>query len=58
LPWISWGGTSQIFTAIIFGFLLTISAENQAELVKQDSAVTTDEEDYPEEEIVYPNFEN
>ncbi len=31
LPWISWGGTSQIFTAIIFGLILSVSKENNLE---------------------------
>jgi cell division protein FtsW len=54
LPWISWGGTSQIFTAIVFGFLLSISAENQAEMLKQDTEEPGEEEDYSEEEIEFP----
>ena len=52
LPWISWGGTSQIFTAIVFGFLLSISAENQAELLKQDTSEQVEEDDYTEDGIV------
>lgn len=56
LPWISWGGTSQIFTAIVFGFLLSVSAENQAELLRQDAPSPAEEEDYDEDEIVL-NFE-
>jgi len=31
LPWISWGGTSQIFTAFTFGLLLSVSSENDEE---------------------------
>ncbi|MEI7829891.1 MAG: FtsW/RodA/SpoVE family cell cycle protein [Prolixibacteraceae bacterium] len=54
LPWISWGGTSQIFTAIVFGFLLSISAENQAEMLKQDTDEPGEEDDYSEEEIEFP----
>lgn len=27
LPWVSWGGTSQIFTALTFGLLLSVSSE-------------------------------
>ncbi len=57
LPWISWGGTSQIFTAIIFGFLLSISAENQSELLKQD-AIEQEEEELSEEELLVSNIEN
>jgi cell division protein FtsW len=52
LPWISWGGTSQIFTAIVFGFLLSVSAENQAELLRQDAPPEVEEDDYDEDEIV------
>jgi cell division protein FtsW len=52
LPWISWGGTSQIFTAIVFGFLLSISAENQSGLLKQDAAEKVEDEDYMDDEIV------
>jgi cell division protein FtsW len=57
LPWISWGGTSQIFTAIIFGFLLSISAENQSELLKQDT-LEQEEEELSEEELLVSNIEN
>jgi cell division protein FtsW len=52
LPWISWGGTSQVFTAIIFGFLLSISAENHSELQKQQVHEKEEEEDYAEEDIL------
>jgi len=52
LPWISWGGTSQIFTAIVFGFLLSISAENQSELLRQDTVERVDDEDYTDDDIV------
>jgi cell division protein FtsW len=57
LPWISWGGTSQIFTAFIFGFLLSISAENQAELAKQEPVETKEEDDFSEEELFMSNIE-
>jgi len=59
LPWISWGGTSQVFTALIFGFLLSISAENQAEMFKQDDVSESDEDDeFAEEEILLSNIEH
>jgi len=58
LPWISWGGTSQIFTAIIFGFLLSISAENQSEMLKQEPAVVHEEEDFQDEEFILSNTED
>jgi cell division protein FtsW len=31
LPWISWGGTSQLFTAFTFGLLLSVSSETDEE---------------------------
>jgi len=31
LPWISWGGTSQLFTAFTFGLLLSVSSETDGE---------------------------
>jgi cell division protein FtsW len=31
LPWISWGGTSQVFTALTFGLLLSVSSETDQE---------------------------
>jgi len=59
LPWISWGGTSQVFTAFIFGFLLSISAENQAEMFKQDDvSEQSDDDDFSEEEILLSNLEH
>ncbi|MCK9639946.1 MAG: FtsW/RodA/SpoVE family cell cycle protein [Prolixibacteraceae bacterium] len=59
LPWISWGGTSQVFTAFIFGFLLSISAENQAEMFKQDDVIEAgDDDDFSEEEILLSNIEH
>ncbi|MCK9413519.1 MAG: FtsW/RodA/SpoVE family cell cycle protein [Prolixibacteraceae bacterium] len=59
LPWISWGGTSQVFTAFIFGFLLSISAENQAEMFKQDDVTESGEDDdFSEEEILLSNLEH
>lgn len=58
LPWISWGGTSQIFTAVIFGFLLSISAENQAELLRQVAVEEDTEEDFEDEEMLLTNLEH
>jgi len=57
LPWISWGGTSQIFTAFIFGFLLSISAENQAELLAPPPEEPVADEDFEEEELYFSNIE-
>ncbi len=59
LPWISWGGTSQVFTAFIFGFLLSISAENQSEMLKQDDiSEQSEDDDFSEEEILLSNLEH
>ena len=59
LPWISWGGTSQVFTAFIFGFLLSISAENQSEMLKQDDILEQNgDDDFSEEEILLSNLEH
>ena len=52
LPWVSWGGTSQVFTAVIFGFLLSVSAENQAEMLNQDTVAEREEDEYAEDDIV------
>lgn len=52
LPWISWGGTSQLFTAVIFGFILCVSADNQSEILKQETTGLVEEEDYQDDEIV------
>lgn len=50
LPWVSWGGTSQVFTALTFGLILSVSSETD-ELAKQEveenfhpEAVLTDED--------------
>jgi cell division protein FtsW len=57
LPWISWGGTSQLFTAVIFGFLLSVSAENQAGIAKQETSPPVEEDEFPEEEYSL-NYDN
>lgn len=35
LPWVSWGGTSQLFTALTFGLLLSVSSEIDANAQKE-----------------------
>lgn len=35
LPWVSWGGTSQVFTALTFGLILSVSSETD-EQAKQE----------------------
>ncbi len=57
LPWISWGGTSQIFTAFIFGFLLSISAENQAELLVPQPVEPLEDDEFEEEDLYFSNIE-
>ncbi len=53
LPWISLGGTSQLFTALIFGFILSVSAENQSELLKQEDAEVEKMEEFSEEDFEF-----
>ena len=52
LPWISWGGTSQLFTAITFGLLLSVSSEIDSQ---DENAGSEDdfniEEEIPEDEL-------
>ena len=57
LPWVSWGGTSQLFTAVIFGFLLSVSAENESEMLKQDTIEQNEDEEFLDEEYLLPNIE-
>jgi cell division protein FtsW len=35
LPWVSWGGTSQVFTALTFGLLLSVSSETDQEAQRE-----------------------
>lgn len=56
LPWISWGGTSQLFTAIIFGLILSVSAESQAGIAQIDKEEDPGEDDSWEDDILL-NFE-
>lgn len=35
LPWVSWGGTSQVFTALSFGLILSVSSETD-QMSKQE----------------------
>jgi cell division protein FtsW len=44
---VSWGGTSQLFTAIAFGFLFKVSAENKAEALTEfkENDLSEDETD-------------
>ena len=46
LPWVSWGGTSQLFTAITFGLLLSVSSEidSQDETAEGEDDFNTEDE--------------
>ena len=49
LPWVSWGGTSQLFTAITFGLLLSVSSEVDSETANE----VVEEDDFnPDEPII------
>jgi cell division protein FtsW len=52
LPWVSWGGTSQLFTAITFGLLLSVSSENDLEAQKEVEENTVANDELPDEDIV------
>ena len=52
LPWISWGGTSQVFTAISFGLLLSVSSETDLDVQKEVENNFSSEEVLPEEDIL------
>lgn len=48
LPWVSWGGTSQLFTALTFGLLLSVSAEIDRDALKgegdfKEAEISSDE---------------
>ncbi len=57
LPWVSWGGTSQVFTAIAFGLLLSVSAENDLENKKEVENNFHPEAELPDEDILLTNCE-
>jgi len=48
LPWVSYGGTAMLFTAISFGCILSVSHQNQVnrEAVEQPLMIKTPDEDY------------
>lgn len=48
LPWVSYGGTAMIFTAISFGCILSVSYQNQVnrEAVQQPVMIKAPDEDY------------
>ncbi len=56
LPWISWGGTSQLFTAFTFGLLLSVSSETEQELKKKAESEFNSECGPSDEEMVLTKF--
>ena len=55
LPWVSWGGTSQLFTAITFGLLLSVSSEADSEADNEeieDDDFNTEEAIIADEEVI------
>jgi len=52
LPWVSWGGTSQVFTALTFGLLLSVSSETDQETQLEVENNFDPEGVLPDEDIV------
>ena len=52
LPWVSWGGTSQVFTAFAFGLLLSVSAENDKESKQEVEDNFHPDAELPDEDIL------
>ena len=52
LPWVSWGGTSQVFTALTFGLLLSVSSETDQEAQKEVENNFNPDGVLPDEDIV------
>ena len=52
LPWISWGGTSQVFTALTFGLLLSVSSETDQEAQKEVEDNFSPDGVLPDEDLV------
>jgi len=53
LPWVSWGGTSQLFTAITFGLLLSVSSETDKEAQKEVESNFSPDGVLADEDIVF-----
>lgn len=51
LPWVSWGGTSQLFTAIAFGLLLSVSSQNTKERREEVEQNFRSTEELPDEDV-------
>lgn len=52
LPWVSMGGTSTLFTAMIFGCILRVSYQNTFELGQEQKASKKDNE-FPDEDVAF-----
>lgn len=52
LPWVSWGGTSQVFTALTVGLLLSVSSENNEEEQKEVEDNFNPDGALPDEDIL------
>jgi cell division protein FtsW len=52
LPWVSWGGTSQVFTALTFGLLLSVSSETDEESQREVENNFNPDGVLPDEDIV------
>ena len=52
LPWISWGGTSQLFTAFTFGLLLSVSSETDTQAQQEVENNLSSEGILPEEDLL------
>ncbi len=55
LPWVSWGGTSQIFTAITFGLILSVSSETDQSAKQEVEENFHPEAALPDEDILLKN---
>jgi cell division protein FtsW len=52
LPWVSWGGTSQIFTAVSFGLLLSISSQNNKDRKEEVEQNFIPGQEIPDEDLL------
>lgn len=51
LPWVSWGGTSQVFTAIAFGLLFSISSQNDKKRREEVEQKFNSEQEFIDEDV-------
>jgi cell division protein FtsW len=57
LPWVSWGGTSQVFTALTFGLILSVSSETDQEAKEEVEENFHPEAVLADEDILLPKNE-